>query len=285
MQRSRQFLFVALVLLGAAAAGAVVLLRAGDDSLERVRTAGVLRVGYAIEAPYAMLDADGRVTGESPETARRIAARLDVGATEWVQLPFETLIPDLRERRIDVVAAGLFVTRERALRVAFSDPTVRVSPGLLVRRGNPRRLPPFSRLKPTQDVRIAVIAGSVEEQRLRDRGWSGDGLLVVPEAQAGRAALAQGMVDAIALSAPALRWIAKSSPEPYEVLAEEPRAGQDVDYAAFAFHPEDAALQRAWNRAQSGFIGSAEHLQTIAPFGFEASNLAPDVRTSEVLSQ
>jgi polar amino acid transport system substrate-binding protein len=283
--RSRQQILIGALVLLAMTVALAVLLRDDDDSLERVRAAGVLRIGYAIEAPYAMLSSEGRVTGESPETARRIAARLGVPKTEWVQLRFESLIPDLREGRIDVVAAGLFVTPERKRLVRFSDPTVRVAPGLLVRRGNPKRLPPFAQLRPMDGVRLAVLAGSVEEERLRQRGWRAEALLVVPEAQSARAALAQGVVDALALSAPTLRWIAKSSHEPYDVLVDEKRDFREADYVAFAFRPDEAALQHAWNRAQSGFIGSAEHLEIIAPFGFKPSNLAPGVHTSEVLSE
>ncbi|MGH8179329.1 MAG: ectoine/hydroxyectoine ABC transporter substrate-binding protein EhuB [Steroidobacter sp.] len=284
MRRSKRLLFFGVPALVALAIGFAIWIGRKDDSLERVRSAGVLRIGYAIEAPFAMIGPDGRITGESPETAREIAKRLGVARTEWVQLRFEALIPDLRDRRLDVIAAGLFVTKERARKVRFSDPTVRVAPGLLVLRGNPQRLGSFESLTAGSNAKVAVLAGSVEEERLRARGWDGEKLVVVPDAQAGRAALAQGIVDAIALSLPTLRWIAKSSRGSYEVLADPPkRNAAGADFVAFAFHPADAALQRAWNGAQSEFIGSPEHLRTISRFGFEASNLAADVHTSEVL--
>ena len=44
-----------------------------DDSLARVRRAGVLRIGYAIEAPYLFLDAGGKLTGLEYETAQAVA--------------------------------------------------------------------------------------------------------------------------------------------------------------------------------------------------------------------
>jgi polar amino acid transport system substrate-binding protein len=53
-----------------------------DDTLTCVRRTGTLRIGYAVEAPYAFLGTNGEVTGESPEVARRIASRL--GATRIV---------------------------------------------------------------------------------------------------------------------------------------------------------------------------------------------------------
>ncbi|MBI5255005.1 MAG: transporter substrate-binding domain-containing protein [Burkholderiales bacterium] len=252
--------------------------RRDDGSLERVRRAGLLRVGYAVEAPYAMLGPGGEVTGESPATAREVAQRLGLPRIEWVQVAFGELIPSLLERRFDLIAAGLFVTPERARRVRFSDPTVRVLPGLLVRRGNPAGVKGYRELAARTDVRVAVLAGSVEQQRLRTLGLPATQTVVVPDAQAGHAALAAAAVEVLALSLPTVRSIAAASPERFQALDDAPPPGgsaaHDADVVAFAFHPDDAALQRAWNAAQSGWVGGAEHLRTVARFGFGPAELA-----------
>ncbi len=274
-----------VVLLGGVA-GQRWWVQRGDGSLERVRAAGRLRIGYAVEAPYAMLDARGQVTGESPETARRIAARLALPPIEWVQVPFAELIPSLLERRFDLVAAGLFVTGPRARQVRFSDPTVRVLPGLLVRRGNPKHLGGYRALAGRADARVAVLEGSVEQQRLRGFGVAPEALLAVPDLQAGRAAVATGAADALALSLPTVRGVAGAAPERFEALADEvaPGASRELDFVAFAFHRDDAQLQQAWNAAQVGWIGSAEHARTVAPFGFGPAELAAGVRLEDVLA-
>jgi len=78
--RNRLALGVALTAAALLAAGVLIArLSGGDDSLERLKRAGVIRVGYAVEAPHAFLAPGGRVTGQSPELARLVIARLGGG--------------------------------------------------------------------------------------------------------------------------------------------------------------------------------------------------------------
>jgi membrane-bound lytic murein transglycosylase MltF len=69
-------------------------------------------------------------TGESPEVAKQIAARLEVRQVKWRQAEFGALIAELEAGRIDVIAAGMFMTPERAQRVSFSVPSFHVRQGL-----------------------------------------------------------------------------------------------------------------------------------------------------------
>lgn len=233
-----------------------------DTSLQRVRSSGVLRIGYAVEPPYAWVGTDGQVVGESPDSARHIARRLGVPHVDWVQVGFGELIPGLLERRFDVAAAGLFVTAARQRQVRFSAPTVRVLPGLLVRHGNPLQLHSYRGLQQSP-ARVAVVEGSVEQQRLLPA--IGLRLLAVPDAATGRAALAGGRVDALALSQPTLLWMTRDLPGAFEVVAD---TGAPGDAVAFAFHPDAAALQAAWDAAQVGWVGSEAQRRLVAPLGF-----------------
>lgn len=233
-----------------------------DSSLQQVRSSGVLRIGYAVEPPYAWVGADGQVLGESPDSARQIAQRLGVPRLDWVQVGFGELIPGLLERRFDVAAAGLFVTPARQRQVRFSAPTVRVLPGLLVRHGNPLQLQSYQGLQGSP-ARVAAVEGSVEQQRLQPA--LGARLLLVPDAATGRAALAGGRVDALALSQPTLLWMTRDLPGVFEVVADTSLPGDQV---AFAFHPEAAALQAAWDTAQAGWVGSDAQRRLVGPLGF-----------------
>lgn len=251
-----------------------------DGSLERVQNAQVLRVGYAVEAPYAFVSPAGMVSGESPETARKIAKRLGLPHIEWVQVPFESLIRELLNRRFDVIAAGLFITQERAQRVRFSLPTVRVFPGLLIPKDNPRHLSSSQILASQSDLRFAVLEGSVEQTRLKALSATPQALLAVPDAQTGRAAVSSGAVDAFALSLPTVRWMAANSggtlqaiPDGHPNPSTPGNPTTAFDTVAFAFHPDDQALQKAWNLAGLKFLGTVEHLETIRPFGFSAEDL------------
>lgn len=250
---------VALVLLGAGTAAWQCWVR--HPTLRRIEEAGRVRVGYAVESPYAFLGPDGRVTGESAETARLVAARLG-WRIEWVQTSFEALIPELLDGRFDLIAAGLFVTPQRARLVRFAHPELRVGAGLLVRHGNPKRLHGVGDFK-APGVRAVVVAGSIEEQRLRELGLPQP--VSVPDARAGALALESGLADALVLSLPTVRAIARSHPALQAVAASDPIAAALV---AAAFRPADPALLAAWNRAQAQVLASSAHLRAIAAFGF-----------------
>lgn len=249
------------------------------DSLARARENGVIRIGYAVEAPYAFVAADGRVTGIDPELARLVADRIGIKRIEWVQTRFGALISDLEQNRFDMIAAGLFVTPERSGRVAFSAPSLQVRAGLLVRAGNPKNLRSYSDAAADQTARIAVVAGSVEEERLAARGLTAERLQSVADADAGRAAVESGSADALALSLPTLRWMAKTSDGALEAVAVAGRRNPTDPIVpfrvAFAFPPKQTALVRTWTAAMAEVLGSPEHLRIVAPFGIEADDLKP----------
>ena len=78
---------------------ATFLLFFSDQSLSRLQQAGVIRIGYTVEAPYAFLKPGGEVTGESPEVAKQIVARLGIRHIEWRQVEFGALISELEAGR------------------------------------------------------------------------------------------------------------------------------------------------------------------------------------------
>ncbi|MCE1252324.1 MAG: hypothetical protein LWX83_02120, partial [Anaerolineae bacterium] len=43
-----------------------------DQSLTDLQQKGVIRIGYAVEAPYAYVLENGKISGESPEVAKVI---------------------------------------------------------------------------------------------------------------------------------------------------------------------------------------------------------------------
>lgn len=256
--------------LAAAAGAAWWWLRGSDDaSLQRVRAAGVLRVGYALEPPYAALQPDGEVSGESPEVARAVASQLGLRPA-WVKTGFERLLPELEARRFDLVAAGLFISAERARRVRFSRPTLRVRAGWLVVRGNPKALGAYARLAGRSGVRVSAIAGSVEQAALQALALPAGTLVIVPDAQSGLAAVGSGEADGLALSLPTVRLMARSAGGPLEAVAAD---GATEHLTALALRREDTALQHAVDGALASYIGSPPHLAMLARFELGADDL------------
>jgi polar amino acid transport system substrate-binding protein len=244
---------------------------AGDGSLRRVQDAGVLRVGYAVEPPYALVASDGSASGESPEVAREVARRLGL-EPQWVLTDFEQLLDGLEVRRFDLVAAGLFIDPQRAQRVRFTRPTLRVRPGWLTLAGNPRKLSSYARLPRQAGLRVVVLAGSVEEAALRALAPPPGMLTPVPDAQSGLAAVSRGAADALALSLPSVLRMAASSRGRLEAVpAEGP--GAQVGLVALALHRDDVALARAVDDTLAGYIGSAAHVAMLRRFGLSAADV------------
>lgn len=234
----------------------------------------VLRVGYAIEAPYAELDDGGRVTGESPETLRALLRLAGRGEPQWVHVPFGDLIHELEMGRIDIAAAGVFITPERARRVDFTRPTVSARMGLLVRHGNPLDLHALEDVRRHPQARLAVLAGSVEETVARALGLSGPQLLSTPDALTAVAAVRDGQAAGLALSAPSLRLMAG---QPGLAMAEPfrdttPPGLSNIGYPAFALRHGDA-MRAKLDEALARFQGSPEHLALIARHGFTAAEV------------
>lgn len=274
--RPRIWIFALLASAGAALL--FVLLGPEDDTLARARADGVIRIGYAVEPPYAFVTPDGEVTGESPEVAKTLVARLGIERIVWSQMAFSELIPALRTGRIDVIAAGLFVNEERMRQVRFSRPTFQVRPALLVAKGNPHGLRACEDLLGQPELRVAVLAGSVEQALLLRVGLAGDRLVQVPDALTGYKAVDSGWVDVLVLSAPTLRWRLEQAPLAGSELVQVPDepttlAGADYGTGAFAFRLADQRLAQAWDEAARGYIGSAEHRERLRRFGFSPAEI------------
>ena len=246
-----------------------------DTSLSRLQDGGVIRIGYAIEAPYAFLTPEGKVTGESPEIASYVVPRLGIGKILWRLVDFGSLIEELEAGRIDVIAAGMYITPERASRVSFSEPTFQVRQGLLVPKGNPRHFRSYRQLVHTTGIKVAALSGSFEEKTLQRLGIHADQLISVPDALTGRVAVESGAADCLALSSLSVRWMALKSQtgqteiaQPFDDTSIGPRG-----HGAFAFRKEDGRLLAAWNGVLKPYIGSQKHLDLIARFGFSPAEL------------
>ena len=277
----RPYLVAAIFLVLLTSVLAVSVLKVGDeDALTRYQQGLPLRVGYALEAPFVMLYADGDVTGEAPEVLRHVLRSLGLERVIWLHGDFGSLIRDLENGRIDIIAAGMFVTAERRERVLFSRPTAFIRPGLLVRRGNPFNLLSLADFSGQPGARLAVIDGSIEQQQAYAVGVPERRIRSFPDEVSAVAAIRAGQADGLLLSAVSLRYlIGRYGSEAFELVAAQEDQLQGAP--AFAFGRQDARLQEQVDQVLASFIGSAEHLQLVEKFGFVANDLPRAMEESE----
>jgi polar amino acid transport system substrate-binding protein len=259
-----------------------------EPTLERIRREGVVRVGFANEAPFAFIDtSSGRLTGEAPEIARVVFSRLGVGEIEGVLTEFASLIPGLKAGRFDVIAAGMYVTPERCREVAFSQPTYAVGEAFLVAAGNPLQLHGYEDVRDRADVRLGVMAGAVERDYAERMGIPEARVVVFPDAPSAVAGLLAGRIDAFAAtSLTAGDLLAKATgaalerAEPFRNPVFEGRPARG--HGAFASRKSNPALREAVDGELKAFLGSPEHRALVRPFGFTERELPGERSTAEL---
>lgn len=106
----------------------------GKGTLQRVRHAGVLRVGTdATYPPFESVDPkSGRLFGFDIELIQALAAELPA-RVEFVVVPFDGIVPGLRSSKYDLIISAMTITPERAKQVLFTKPYAVAGQSLVVR--------------------------------------------------------------------------------------------------------------------------------------------------------
>lgn len=285
---------VGLSLLALVAVGIVyVYVRGGQgfdvgDTLERIETIGVVRIGYANEAPYGYLDsATGRITGEAPEIARVILRRMGATTIEPVVTEFGSLIPGLKAGRFDLIAAGMYITPERAQEIDFSNPTYAIGEAFLVTQGNPLDLHSFEDVADNSRARIGVMGGSVEHGYAKELGLPESRIIIFPDYPSAVEGLKTGRVDALAATVLTANDLLRKIDDP-RIERARPFTDPMIDgesvkgYGAFGFRKSDDRFRESFNRHLAEFLGTPEHLALVRPFGFTEETLPGDVTAEEI---
>lgn len=258
------------------------------STLSKIKSEGVVRVGYANEAPYAYYDSEaGRLTGEAPEIVREIAKRMGVSKVEGVLTEFGSLIPGLKAERFDIIAAGMYILPKRCKEIDFTNPTYKVGEAFLVKRGNPFGLHSYEDVAKRPSARLGVVAGAVELGYARAVGVPDDRVAVLPDTPSAVAAVEAGRIDAYAGTSLTINDILGKTgegklekAEPFTDPVIEGRAV--IGYGAFGIRKEDKDLYNEFNRHLKSFIGSDAHKRVVEPFGFTESELPGDVTAGEL---
>lgn len=123
-----------------------------------------IRVGTeSTYPPYEFRDDSGALVGFDVDLVQALAERLN-WEVHWVEMPFDALIPTLERGEIDLVAACLSCTPDRARRVAFSDPYEITPSTFVVASGDYFPTGPDA----LRGKRIAVQPGTAEDRYVLD---------------------------------------------------------------------------------------------------------------------
>lgn len=259
-----------------------------DDGelLARLREQGFVRVGFAGEAPYGFQDGD-ELAGEAPTLHREIFKALGVPELRPTLTDFGTLIPGLLADRFDVVSAGMSITPERCAKVIFSEPEFVSATALMVRKGNPKGLGDFASCA-AKGATVGVLTAAVEASYAKAAGVPDGAVKTLAKQQDGLDALLAGRIDAFALTAISLRWLARTNRRAaVEVGAPFiPEIGGVRQFSAggAVFRPGAAGLRDAFDRELAKITGApARYVGLIGRYGFTEREVPPrTLRTADL---
>ena len=131
------------------------------------------------------------------------------------------------------------------------------------------------------------MAGAVQMGNLKKLGVPDSRIVSFPDGPSAIAAVSAGRADAFTISdLPARRLLAAAGSstalEMVPAFAPPIVDGRPAQgHSAFAFRPEDASLQQAFNKALAEVMGTPAFLEAMAPFGITKDNL-PDTKTADL---
>lgn len=278
---SRRALFA---LVGGLAGLATVAGAQAQTTLERAKEAGFIRVGFANEAPYGYATPDGVLTGEAPDVAKAILAKMGIDEVDGVLTEFGSLIPGLLAGRFDIIAAGMFITPARCQQVLFSEPSYGIGQAFLVADGNPHGIVDYSSIAANPDLTLAVMAGAVEAGYARDAGIPDGQVQVLPDQSSLLAAVRTGRADAAALTAPSIAEMAQQDGVESTAPFGEVAGVSVMGHGGFAFRPADTDLHAEFNAHLVEFVGSPEHIALVTPHGF-GEGYIPNLTQAELCAE
>lgn len=247
-----------------------------EDVLSQARKAGIIRVGFANEAPYGYADSSGKLTGEAPTVAGAIMKKLGVPGLEGVLTEFGSLIPGLMANRFDMIAAGMFITPQRCNAILFSNPDYVATEALAVKVGNPHNLTDYQSVVKAQVV-VGAESGAVEGPWMQQSGVPSSRIQLYPDGPTGMQALASGRIDAFALTAISLEYLVKTGGyKNLEVTAPfipVISGKQQIDAGGYGFRKSESSLATQFNQQLTAMQKSGELLKLVSPFGFAGTTV------------
>ncbi|MFE0650347.1 ectoine/hydroxyectoine ABC transporter substrate-binding protein EhuB [Streptomyces sp. NPDC059534] len=259
-----------------------------DDGglLAELRRQGFVRVGFAGEAPYGFQDG-GELAGEAPTLHREIFTALGVRELRSTLTEFGALIPGLLAGRFDVVSAGMSITPERCAKVLFSEPEFVSPTALMVRAGNPKGVGDLASCAAT-GATVGVLTAAVEASYAKAAGVPDDAVKTLARQQDGLDALLAGRIDAFALTAISLRWLARTNRDAAVEVTEPfvPVVGgvRQLGAGGAVFRSGATGLRDAFNRELLRITGAPDRfVELVGRYGFTDREVPPrTLRTADL---
>ncbi|MEF0942390.1 ectoine/hydroxyectoine ABC transporter substrate-binding protein EhuB [Rhizobium sp. BR 362] len=244
--------------------------------LDQIKNDGYIRGASANEVPYSYMDESGAAKGIGPDVAAAVVKSMGVKEIDWTVTPFGSLIPGLKAKRFDFVAAEQNILPERCKQVQFTTPNSSYGEGLLVPKGNPKKLHSYEDIKKDPSLKVAIVSGADQLDFFHGLGIP-DSQIVMIQANADALSTIQtGRADAYAATELTVAKLVQggTNVEQAAPFTDPVIQGKSVrSYGGFDFRPEDKDLYQAFNTALTAFKKTDDYKKILMSYGLSAESV------------
>jgi len=253
-----------------------VAVSAHAASLEQIKKDGYIRGASANEVPYSFMDESGAAKGIGPDVAAAVLKSMGVKEIDWTVTPFGSLIPGLKARRFDFVAAEQNILPDRCKQVQFTTPNSSYGEGLLVPKGNPKKLHSYEDIKKDPSLKVAIVSGADQLDFFHGLGIPESQIVMIQANADALSTIQTGRADAYAATELTVAKLVQGSSdvEHAEPFTDPVIAGKSVrSYGGFDFRPEDKDLYKVFNTALEAFKKTDDYKKILMSYGLSAESV------------
>ena len=242
-----------------------------DGSYEKYRTEGI-RLGLIEAFPVNFTDPEtGERTGWNTDIVLRALAHCGIDKIEYVDGPWDSMVPGLQSGRFDLLASDVHVTPERIEIIDFTAPTFWYGDALFVPAGNPADIHSWEDLA---GKTVGVGLGTNYAEWLQQRDDLGT-LNTYKDVQQMAADLLAGRVDGvIAEDSNFTGYLAENPDLPIENVPEYVPQSDLSDWTRFGTRIGDNEFNNVFSRALIEMLITGETLAILQKYGLGIRNLA-----------
>jgi ABC-type amino acid transport substrate-binding protein len=241
----------------------------GDGSYARYAKDGI-RLGLIEAFPVNYTDSSGRRTGWNTDLILAALERSGITKHEFVEGPWESMVPGLQSGRFDLLASDVHVTAERVKIIDFTIPIFWYGDALFVPSGNPAKIHSWSDLA---GRKVGVGVGTNYAEWLQKRTDLGE-LKLYKDNSAGAADLVAGRVDAYLGEDTNFVAFLKQNPNlPIEVVQGYVPRSDLSDWTRFGIRKEDHDFNAVLSRAFAEMFIDGTTLGILRNYGLGERNL------------
>jgi len=231
-------------------------------TLQEVLNDGTLRVGVALYTPWVLRTPAGELIGFEIDVSEKLAEDMEI-EVEFTIYPWERIILALEAGEIDIIAAGLSITPQRALHVNFSQPYADGGTTLATNLDSTAGVDSLQDLNDSRFT-VAAVTDTVAEE-LSNRIFPRAELVLFEDPDLASAALIEGSVDAYLENEPIPTSLALENPTKIDVPIPEALLATRAAFAVNKGDPDFVHFLNAWITARE----SDTWLPTLHSYWFE----------------